>query len=71
MLIGKVLKSLRKAKGWKQADASRLAGMTPGEWSGLETDRRPGLTVDKLRQLARAFDISGSDLLELIEISET
>ena len=70
MLIGKVLKGLREAREWTQTEAALRGGIPPGQWSQIEADNRPGLTVDMFRRLAMAFSMSGSDLLELIEISE-
>ena len=71
MFIGRILKGLREAKGWTYEEAARHAHMRPSTWWNLEKDNRQGLTVDTLSKLAQAFSMAGSDLLELVEISET
>ena len=70
MRIGKVLKGLRAAGGLTLKDVGRRSGVHWVSAAKLEANKRPGFTVNTLCRLARAFDMTGSELLELIEVTE-
>lgn len=62
--LGKKIAQLRKARGWKQEDLSLKSGI---ERSSLARMEAGGVnsTINKLRQIAAAFEISIGELVDL------
>lgn len=62
--LGKRIALLRKNKGWKQEDLSTHSGI---ERSSLARIEAGGVnsTINKLRQIAKAFNISIGELVDL------
>lgn len=62
--LGKRIAQLRKNKGWKQDDLSVHSGI---ERSSLARIEAGGVnsTINKLRQIAKALDVSIAELVDL------
>lgn len=62
--LGKKIAQLRKVRGWKQEDLSLKSGI---ERSSLARMEAGGVnsTINKLRQIAAAFEISIGELVDL------
>lgn len=62
--LGKRIAQLRKSRGWKQEDLSLKSGI---ERSSLARMEAGGVnsTINKLRQIAAAFEISIGELVDL------
>ena len=59
--LGRRIASLRNEKGWKQSDLADAIGVSQGAISYAE--RTPeSLTVERLNQIAEAFDITVAEL---------
>jgi transcriptional regulator with XRE-family HTH domain len=59
---GRVLRSIRAAKGWTLAEVRDLTGLSISTLSKLETGK-VGLTYDKLMKLGRALNVDMAQLL--------
>lgn len=57
--LGPVLRSLRKAKGWSQAELGRRAGLSQERISAIE-NRPEKVNLDTLLTLAMALDAEWS-----------
>jgi transcriptional regulator with XRE-family HTH domain len=62
MSVGENIKRLREAAGLSQTELARRAGIDQGGLSKIEKGRN--LTLETLRDLARALGCSVVDLLE-------
>jgi len=60
--IGKILRELRRRRGWSQTDLGRLVGLSMATISNLETGRTQ-ISVDHLQTFADAFGTSPAALL--------
>ena len=64
MTLGERIRQEREARGWSQAElAGRVGGITSQYISMLEKGKRDNPTRELLRQLAKEFGISVSELL--------
>jgi len=61
--LGKRIRAMRKARGWRQIDLAVEARINENYVSDLEYGRKE-VCIRTLRSLARAFEISMSDLLK-------
>jgi transcriptional regulator with XRE-family HTH domain len=59
------LKLLREAKGWSKEDAAKALGWKTNSYLHLEL-RAKTLSIDKAAQLAVAFDVPLSSILEVV-----
>lgn len=55
--IGGVVRLMRQARGWRQADLGKAAGYSASTISRLETNRRAAVDVEMLRRVAHAAGI--------------
>ncbi len=63
ILLGRRIRELRLAKGWRQLDLAEQAGINEGYVSDLEIGKKE-VCIRTLHALATAFGISLSDLLK-------
>jgi transcriptional regulator with XRE-family HTH domain len=59
--FGQRLRAIRKAKGWRMSDVSRLTGLAISTISKVENGQM-SLTYDKLQQLARGLSLDMASL---------
>jgi XRE family aerobic/anaerobic benzoate catabolism transcriptional regulator len=64
--LGERIRQLRLKRGWKQIDLAEEAGMHENYVSDLELGRKE-ICLRMLQMLARAFDLTPSELLKGIE----
>jgi transcriptional regulator with XRE-family HTH domain len=64
--LGQRIRRLRKAHGWRQIDLAEQAGVHENYISDLETGRKE-VCLRTLRDLAKAFDVTTSELLSGLE----
>ena len=62
--IGQNIKKLRKEKNISQDKLSKLADISLNTVVKLELDQSPNPTLDTLKKVAKAFDISIDDLIK-------
>jgi len=62
-MLGDVVKQYRAARGWKQKDLARQAGIGQSHVSMIERNRVPLPNTSTLGALARAFGITLDDLV--------
>jgi transcriptional regulator with XRE-family HTH domain len=62
--IGKNIKSLRKDKGISQDKLSKLADISLNTVVKLELDQSPNPTLETLKKIAKALEISLDDLVK-------
>lgn len=64
--LGARIRQLREARGWDQKDLGERIGGRPKSWvSNLETGKKQNLPEPhELRQIARALEVSYTDLLQ-------
>lgn len=63
MTVGERIRQYREAAGMTQEDLAGKLGITHSAVSLIEADKR-GVTVEKLRRIADALDVSITELLE-------
>lgn len=61
--LAEIIRTLRKAHGWKQQELARRAGLVQGAITNIETGRTPNPTVATIQALAQAFGVTTDDLL--------
>jgi transcriptional regulator with XRE-family HTH domain len=66
VLLGEKIRTLRKARGWRQLDLAEHAGINENYVSDLELGRKEAC-LRTLAILARAFGIKLDELLRGIE----
>jgi XRE family aerobic/anaerobic benzoate catabolism transcriptional regulator len=64
--LGKRIRELRKARGWRQIDLAAHAGINQNYVSDLELGRKE-ICLRTMQALAQAFEIRTGDLLEDID----
>ncbi len=64
--LGKRIRELRKARGWKQIDLAEEAGIHENYVSDLELGRKE-ICLRMLQVIAQAFDLKAVDLLKGLE----
>jgi transcriptional regulator with XRE-family HTH domain len=64
--LGKRIRDLRKARGWRQIDLAEQASINENYVSDLEHGRKE-VCLRTLQTLAHAFDMKTSDLLKDID----
>jgi transcriptional regulator with XRE-family HTH domain len=62
--IGKNIKRLRQAKGISQDRLSKLADISLQTVVKMELDDNPNPTIDTVKKIANAFEISIDDLMK-------
>ena len=62
--IGKNIKRLRKEKDISQDKLSKLADISLNTVVKLELDQSPNPTLDTLKKIAKALDVSIDDLIK-------
>jgi transcriptional regulator with XRE-family HTH domain len=67
--IGERIRQLRKKRGWRQIDLSEHAAIHPVHISDLEQGKRE-VCIRNLGSLSRAFDLTLSDFLKGIDVSD-
>jgi len=65
-ILGKRIRALRKARGWRQIDLAVEAQINENYVSDLEYGRKE-VCLRTLQSLARAFEITTSELLKGID----
>lgn len=68
-VLGWVIASLRKSKGLKQSEMATKVGVGPSVWSRIEKGDS-GLSIEQLRQVASALDVTAGRILEMAEAAE-
>ena len=63
MTIGKQIKRYREQAGLTQEQLAEVVGVTQENISQMENDKL-GITVDKLRLICDALDVTITDILE-------
>jgi transcriptional regulator with XRE-family HTH domain len=66
VLLGKRIRELRKARGWRQLDLAEQSGINENYVSDLELGNKE-ICLLTLKAVARAFDMKIVDLLKGIE----
>lgn len=56
-LLAMQIKATREARGWSKAELGDKTGMTEVEITHLEDPKGRGITMEKLKLLAQAFDV--------------
>jgi transcriptional regulator with XRE-family HTH domain len=64
--LGKRIRELRKARGWRQIDLAEQSGMHENYVSDLELGRKE-ICLRTLQVVAGAFDMKAADLLKDVE----
>lgn len=64
--LGKRIRELRKARGWKQIDLAEEAGIHENYVSDLELGRKE-ICLRMLQAIAKAFGLKTVDLLKGLE----
>jgi XRE family aerobic/anaerobic benzoate catabolism transcriptional regulator len=64
--LGKRIRELRKARGWKQIDLAEEAGIHENYVSDLELGRKE-ICLRMLQAIAKAFGLKAVDLLKGLE----
>jgi XRE family aerobic/anaerobic benzoate catabolism transcriptional regulator len=64
--LGKRIRDLRKARGWRQIDLAEQASINENYVSDLEHGRKE-VCLRTLQALAQAFDMKTADLLKDID----
>jgi transcriptional regulator with XRE-family HTH domain len=64
--LGKRIRELRKARGWKQIDLAEEAGIHENYVSDLELGRKE-ICLRMLQSIAKAFGLKTVDLLKGLE----
>jgi transcriptional regulator with XRE-family HTH domain len=64
--LGKRIRDLRKARGWRQIDLAEQASINENYVSDLEHGRKE-VCLRTLQTLAQAFDMKTADLLKDID----
>jgi transcriptional regulator with XRE-family HTH domain len=67
-MIGDVIKALRQARGWSQADLARRTGFKSGYISQLEAGKKQNITQKTIEVLAAAFDMSVAQFMAAIGV---
>jgi transcriptional regulator with XRE-family HTH domain len=67
-MISEVVKALREARGWSPAELSRRTGLKSGYISQLEAGEKQNPTQKTLEKLARAFEMSLSELMRALGV---
>jgi transcriptional regulator with XRE-family HTH domain len=63
VLLGRKIRELRLTKGWKQIDLAEAAKINEGYVSDIEIGKKE-ICLRKLQRVAKAFDMSPSELLK-------
>jgi transcriptional regulator with XRE-family HTH domain len=63
MTVGERIKSYREKVGMTQQDLADQIGLTNSAISLIESDKR-GVTVEKLRKICDALDVTIADIVE-------
>jgi transcriptional regulator with XRE-family HTH domain len=66
VVLGKRIRALRRARGWRQIDLAEEAHINENYVSDLEYGRKE-ICLRTLHTLARAFGMTASELLKDIE----
>jgi transcriptional regulator with XRE-family HTH domain len=69
-MIGNVIKALRQARGWSQADLARRTGFKSGYISQLEAGKKPNITQKTIEVLAATFDMSVAQFMQSLGVSK-
>jgi transcriptional regulator with XRE-family HTH domain len=67
-MIGDVIKALREARGWTQAELARKSGLQPAHINQLESGKKKNSTQRTLEALAKAFEMSLSELMRALGV---
>jgi transcriptional regulator with XRE-family HTH domain len=62
-MIGEWMRAERRRRGWSQYELAQRAGVAQAHISKIERQQRTNPSMDVLQGLARAFEMSASDLL--------
>lgn len=73
--LGRVVRALRRRRGWRQADCARLASVHRSTWSLLERGHLGGMTLETIRHCLEAIGVRldlaprwrGADLERLLD----
>lgn len=69
-MIGDVIKALRQARGWSQADLARRTGFKSGYISQLEAGKKPNITQKTIEVLAATFDMTVSQFMQSVGVTK-
>lgn len=64
--LGKRIRELRKARGWRQIDLAEHAGINENYVSDLELGRKE-ICLRTIQALAQAFELKSGELLKGID----
>jgi transcriptional regulator with XRE-family HTH domain len=73
--LGRLMRLLRRRRGWRQEDCARRAGVHRSTWSALEVGHLDGMTLGTLRRCAAVLEVRlhtvprwrGTDLARLLD----
>jgi transcriptional regulator with XRE-family HTH domain len=66
MKVQDKIRTLRTSKGWTQENMAELLGLSPNGYSNIERGETE-LTMSRLEQIAKLFEMSALDLLSVGE----
>jgi XRE family aerobic/anaerobic benzoate catabolism transcriptional regulator len=66
ILVGRRIKELRKARGWRQIDLAEQAGLNENYISDLEIGKKE-ICLRAMQSVARALSVKTADLLTVDE----
>jgi XRE family aerobic/anaerobic benzoate catabolism transcriptional regulator len=66
ILVGRRIKELRKARGWRQIDLAEQAGLNENYISDLEIGKKE-ICLRAMQSVARALSVKTADLLNVDE----
>jgi XRE family aerobic/anaerobic benzoate catabolism transcriptional regulator len=66
ILVGRRIKELRKARGWRQIDLAEQAGLNENYISDLEIGKKE-ICLRAMQSVARALSVKTADLLAVDE----
>jgi len=66
ILVGRRIKELRKARGWRQIDLAEQAGLNENYISDLEIGKKE-ICLRAMQSIARALSVKTADLLAVDE----
>ena len=57
-LLAMQVRAMRDARGWSKKELAEKVGMTEAEITRLENPRGRSMTLDKMKNIAQAFDVA-------------
>ena len=64
--LGKLVRTARQHKGWKQSDLAAASGVTQSYISQIERGTKYNIPLETLQALAAALDLPAADLVRAV-----